>query len=220
MTDKTNKLKMNLQTFADSGDGDSGNGGGSNDNGAGNGAGNARNGNGSGDGVTFTEQQQAVMNATIQSRIGAERSKWEKNNAQTIQDAVNQGIDDYKAKLNMSPEELAQLEKSEQDKELDSLKAQLGQRDRLDHARKVASEKDFPAELIEMVIGDSDEMTDKRIDETSKVLNKLVQASVEERLKGKETPGAGGSTANDDAGAYGKRLAQQYNKPAQKSSYF
>lgn len=223
MTDK--KLNMNLQYFAEGGNGGEGAGaenGEGNNGGAGGQAGQNNNASGAptGNQVTFSEEQQQAMNATIQTRISQEHAKWEKSQTQTISDAVNQGIEDYKAKLNMSPEQLAELEKDEKDKKLTDLENQLAQRDRKDHALKVATEKEFPAELIDLVVGDTDELTDKRIDTTSKILNKLVQASVEERLKGKGTPGEGGGSNGNEAGAYGKRLAEKYNQKQPDNPYF
>lgn len=221
MTDLIKRvMPMNLQFFAE-GDG---NGGASDgvpagtegDNGnptgqAGEGAGT----NGQGQSVEFSPEQQEIMNSTISTRISQEHDKWEKSTAQRIKEA----IEDYKKKSGMSQEELDQIEQDEKDQKLNQLQGQLNQRDREDHAREVGEKLGLSSELVNMVVADTDDETDKRLDALSKAVNKLVQSGVEDRLKGTKTPQAGSSLGNEK-GSYGERLAKEFKHEAPQNSYF
>ncbi|ANK59821.1 DUF4355 domain-containing protein [Loigolactobacillus backii] len=166
--------------------------------------------------VTFTDGQQAKVDEIIKSRLSKAQEKWQ----QSTNDQINSAIADYQKKANMTPEQQAAAEQSDSAKQVAQLQSQLDHRDRLDHAKQVAADKTLPTSFAEWAVAGSDADTDSRLDEIGKEFNKSVQAAVEERLKGKQTPGAGGGSKAVTKGAYGEKLANEFAPTKPKSSYF
>ncbi|WP_035456943.1 DUF4355 domain-containing protein [Loigolactobacillus coryniformis] len=204
-------MKMNLQFFAE----DAGNGGGvDGDQGTDGTQNNTDDGQQST--VTFTSDQQAKVDEIVQARLSKANEKWQ----QATQSQIKDAIADYQKKSGMTDEQRAAAEQDDNAKKVAELQGKLDQRDRLDHAKQAAAEKQLPAIFADWAVAASDDDTDKRLDAIGKEFNKSVQAAVEERLKGKQTPGAGGGSNTTKAGAFGEKLAKQFAEQAPKSSYF
>lgn len=198
---KMNPFKMNLQFFAE----DEGSAGGASDDG------------GKPDGgVTFSDEQQAKINEILQDHLGKAQVKFE----QSTKEQVAAAIENYKKQSGMTDEQRKQEEDDATAKRIAELEGQIEQRKLIDHAKAKAVEKSVPESLADWAVGASDEETDARLEALSKEFNKRVQAEVEERLKGKTTPGAGGGSAGGKEGSYGERLAKANQTPKPKTSYF
>lgn len=180
-------------------------------------------GNGSGEGgageVTFTDAQQEKVNSIVQERLATESAKWQEQSKSQTQEAIKSAIEDYKKQAGMTDEQKAAAAQDEKDKQLAEMQHKLDSRDRLDHAHSAVAKAGLPDSFARYFVSDTDEGTDNNLAEISKEWKSQVQAAVEEQLKGKQTPGAGGQFAGKDD-SLGKRLAERFGDSKPKNTYF
>lgn len=187
-------IPMNLQIFAEGGDGagaDGGNGGGAA--GGGDGAGAA-----SGDGnkpVSFDDflankENQAEFDRRVQkatqTAIANAQEKWQLMTDDKISEAEKLAC--------MTKEEKAQYLTQKHEKELANREAQITRRELMAEAKNTMTEKGLPLSLADVLNYTDADACNKSIAAVEKAFNAAVQATVEEKLKGGTPPkGAGGS---------------------------
>lgn len=156
----------------------------------------------------------ATTNAAVKSELDSEKDKHHNTALETWKNNHLQGlIDDAVAKANPqeTPEQkrIRELEEkilnSEKEAKLSKLKAAA-----LEHATKQGLPSKFATKYIERFLGDDETVTATTLDELKADLDEVVQAQVEEKLKG-NARGVGGGTGGNNADSYGKRLAQTVN---------
>ena len=186
-------LELNLQYFAEGGEG-----GGASDQGSGQEGGADKGTDNGGQGVAapvFTPEQQAQIDALIKSaqdQVRNEYGKKQKDLQTTIDQLKNQG---------KSKEQLAQ---EAEDKLLQGQRELLSQKNKF-HAVQQLTKEGLDSELLDLVIvneGEDEEArntaTDERIKTVSDIINRLVTKQVEEKIKG-----AGYNPGNSSAGSGG-----------------
>lgn len=192
--------KMNLQFFAESGDGagvDQGEGGG---------AGNKPDEGGAGgteaeitepksfDDLLQDKNYQAEFDRRVQKALGTAKEKW----TALMDDKLSEA--DKLAKMNK--EEKAEYLRQKQEKELKEREAAITRRELMAEAKNTLAEKKLPVGLAEVLNYADADSCSKSIEAVEKAFQEAVQAAVEEKLKGGTPP----KKAPSDEG---KDLAQQ-----------
>ena len=191
---------MNLQFFAESGDGagvDQGEGGG---------AGNKPDEGGAGgteaeitepksfDDLLQDKNYQAEFDRRVQKALGTAKEKW----TALMDDKLSEA--DKLAKMNK--EEKAEYLRQKQEKELKEREAAITRRELMAEAKNTLAEKKLPVGLAEVLNYADADSCSKSIEAVEKAFQEAVQAAVEEKLKGGTPP----KKAPSDEG---KDLAQQ-----------
>lgn len=199
-------LNLNLQYFAEGGEG-----GGASDQGSGQ-EGGADKGTDNGDqgaaAPVFTPEQQAQIDKlikTAQDQVRNDYGKKQKELQTTIDQLKNQG---------KSKEQLAQ---EAEDKLLQGQRELLSQKNKF-HAIQSLAKEGLDSELLDLVIvneGDDEEArnaaTDARIKMVSDIINTLVTKKVEEKIKGAGyNPGSGNNGGSNGSGF--KSMADEIRK--------
>ena len=184
-------MKMNLQFFAEGGDGDGNDG-----NGAG-GEGNEGNKGGnqplSFDDFLKLEGNQAEFDRRVQkatsTAVTNAQDKWKLMHDDKISEAEKLA--------KMTAEEKAAYENKKLREELDAFKRKDARSDMAKEARKILAEEHvtIPDELLTHLIADDADKTKENVESFTKLLKDAIQDGVKEALKGK-TPkgGSGGKT--------------------------
>lgn len=199
-------LTLDLQYFAEGGEGGEGGASGQDSEGGGAGEG-AQSGQGATDPI-FTPEQQAQIDAMLKSAQDQVRNEWGKKTKDlqtTIDQLKNQG---------KSKEQLAQ---EAEDKLIQGQRELLAQKNKF-HAVQQLAKEGLDSELLDLVIvneGDDEEArnaaTDARIKMVSDIINTLVTKKVEEKIKGAGyNPGSGHNGGSNGSGF--KSMADEIRK--------
>ena len=176
--------KMNLQFFAESGDGagaDQGEGSGSGSETAESGTDGAETGNKepkSFDDLLQDKNYQAELDRRVQKALGTAKEKWEA----LMDDKLSEA--DKLAKMNK--EEKAEYLRQKQEKELKDREAAITRRELMAEAKNTLAEKKLPVGLAEVLNYTDAESCNKSMATVEKAFQEAVQAAVEEKLKGGE----------------------------------
>lgn len=176
--------KMNLQFFAESGDGagaDQGEGSGSGSETAESGTDGAETGNKepkSFDDLLQDRNYQAEFDRRVQKALGTAKEKWEA----LMDDKLSEA--DKLAKMNK--EEKAEYLRQKQEKELKDREAAITRRELMAEAKNTLAEKKLPVGLAEVLNYTDAESCNKSMATVEKAFQEAVQAAVEEKLKGGE----------------------------------
>lgn len=175
---------MNLQFFAESGDGagaDQGEGSGSGSETAESGTDGAETGNKepkSFDDLLQDKNYQAEFDRRVQKALGTAKEKWEA----LMDDKLSEA--DKLAKMNK--EEKAEYLRQKQEKELKDREAAITRRELMAEAKNTLAEKKLPVGLAEVLNYTDAESCNKSMATVEKAFQEAVQAAVEEKLKGGE----------------------------------
>lgn len=173
-------FKMNLQFFAEGGDGAGAKGG----NGGGSREVTEKNENLSFDEFLKGEGNQAEfdrrVNKAIETAIANAQEKWRVLTDDKLSEA------DKMAR--MTKEEKAQYMQQKRDKELTDREAAITKRELMAEAKNMLAEKNLPTELAGVLNYADADSCKKSIEAMEKAFQKAVQAAVEERLKGDKPP--------------------------------
>lgn len=192
--------KMNLQFFAESGDGagaDQGEGSGSSSEAAEGGTDGTETGNKepkSFDDILKDSRYQAEFDRRVQKALGTAKEKWEA----LMDDKFSEA--DKLAKMNK--EEKADYLRQKQEKELKDREAAITRRELMAEAKNTLAEKKLPVGLAEVLNYADADSCSKSMAAVEKAFQEAVQAAMEEKLKGGTPP----KKAPSDEG---KDLAQQ-----------
>lgn len=176
--------KMNLQFFAESGDGagaDQGEGSGSGSETAESGTDGAETGSKepkSFDDLLQDKNYQAEFDRRVQKALGTAKEKWEA----LMDDKLSEA--DKLAKMNK--EEKAEYLRQKQEKELKDREAAITRRELMAEAKNTLAEKKLPVGLAEVLNYTDAESCNKSMATVEKAFQEAVQAAVEEKLKGGE----------------------------------
>lgn len=176
--------KMNLQFFAESGDGagaDQGEGSGSGSETAESGTDGAETGNKepkSFDDLLKNKDYQAEFDRRVQKALGTAKEKW----TALMDDKLSEA--DKLAKMNK--EEKAEYLRQKQEKELKDREAAITRRELMAEAKNTLAEKKLPVGLAEVLNYADADSCNKSMAAVEKAFQEAVQATVEEKLKGGE----------------------------------
>ncbi|WP_076634785.1 DUF4355 domain-containing protein [Lactiplantibacillus plantarum] len=115
----------------------------------------------------------------------------------SLPDLLEQARQDGENRANMTAEQRESADQKARQAELDKRESELNRRESINATRDLLAKENLPEDFAE-VLNDVD--TDKRaqhVEDFGKAFNKAVQAGVEERLKGKQTPGQTVNNGND-----------------------
>ena len=184
-------MRMNLQLFAEGGDGaGSGDGDGS---GAGGGSGD---GIGSGTKKTFDDiledkDYQAEFDRRVQqgitTAVANAREKWEA--------LMDDKLSEAEKLAKMTKDEKAQYMQKKHEKELSDREAAVTRRELMAEAKNTLTEKQLPLELADVLDYADAEACKKSIGVIETAFKKAVEAGVQERLKGGKPPRKADSSA-------------------------
>lgn len=166
-----NKLKFNLQFFADQpddpdepgGDGKKGNP--------------DKEENDEGTEITFTPEQQKKVDEILERRVAHEKKKADEYAKEKAEEA---------AKLaKMNKDQKAEYEREKLEAELKQLRAEKALNEMRSEARVMFKDKDIDVsdELLDIVVSDSAETTKNNVDNLTKILDEMVQKKVQETLR-------------------------------------
>lgn len=177
------RIPMNLQLFADGGDGagaDGGNGGGAGGDSAGEQGAKPL----SFDDFLKGEGNQAEFDRRVQKAIDTAVS-----NAQTKWKALNDDKLSEAEKLSkMTKEEQAQYLQQKREKEFSEREASITRRELMAEAKGTLAEKGLPAELAEVLNYADADSCKKSMEAVEKAFQNAVKAAVDEKLKGGKPP--------------------------------
>lgn len=166
-----NKLKFNLQFFADQPDdpeepGEDGKKGNLD-----------KKENGEGTEITFTPEQQKKVDEILERRVAHEKKKADEYAKEKAEEA---------AKLaKMNKDQKAEYEREKLEAELKQLRAEKALNEMRSEARVMFKDKgiDVSDELLDIVVSDSAETTKNNVDNLTKILDEMVQKKVQETLR-------------------------------------
>lgn len=166
-----NKLKFNLQFFADQPDdpeepGEDGKKGNLD-----------KKENGEGTEITFTPEQQKKVDEILERRVAHEKKKADEYAKEKAEEA---------AKLaKMNKDQKAEYEREKLEAELKQLRAEKALNEIRSEARVMFKDKDIDVsdELLDIVVSDSAETTKNNVDNLTKILDEMVQKKVQETLR-------------------------------------
>lgn len=180
-TKSTQLLNLDLQFFADGGEG------GTEPNQASGSAGNA-------EPQTFTQED---LDKLISARLGEEQAKWEKDYAAKIEEAKTEA----EKLAKMKAEEKAAYQKEKQLKELEAREKAIVMRELKAQAIDSLVEKDLPKELIDCLNLTTAESCSQSLTTIEKAFKAAVEAQTEkivnERLRGGSPLRVGMASSND-----------------------
>ena len=200
-------LKMDLQLFAEDGEGGAG---GSGEDGT------PPDGEGA---ISFQSQSEfdSAVDKVVSKALETARSRWEKENEKKLKEAEQRG--------QMTAEEQAQFDLQQQREQLESERRSL-QRDRDEAAtiKRLAADKlpDSLSAVMAPLFGGEEAVLEEAYTAISKTFREAVEIGVNERLaKSAEPPaGSGGGSGSSAEGSLGKRLGQQNVAGQGQSKFF
>ena len=177
------KMPMNLQLFADSGDGagtNDGNGGG-----AGGGSNEEENGGGESKSLSFDdflkiEENQAEFDRRVDKAINTAVAKAQDKWKTLTDDKVSEA----EKLAKMTADEKKQYMEQKRQKELDAREAEITKRELMAAAKNTLTDKKLPLELADILVYTDAESCNTSIAAVEKAFNAAVEAAVQERLKG------------------------------------
>lgn len=189
------KLPMNLQFFADGGDGagaDGSNGGGSGEGAGGDG--------GAGSAISFddflkTGSNQSEFDRRVQKAVNTAvanaQEKW--------QALTDDKLSEAEKLAKMTKEEKADYLQKKKEKELSDREAAITRKELMAEAKNTLAEKNLPAGLAEVLNYADAESCNKSIAAVEKAFQAAVEAAVQERLKGGTPPKKAPGTNTQEA---------------------
>ena len=196
------KVPMNLQLFAEGGDGagaDGGNGGGS---GEGEGAG-GEGGNGGDTPPSFddflkTGGNQAEFDRRVQKAVNTAV----KNAQEKWQALTDDKLSEAEKLAKMTKEEKAQYMQQKKEKELTDREAAITRKELMAEAKNTLASDGLPQELAEVLDYSDADTCKKSMEKVKEVFQRAVETAVEEKLKGgkppKKAPGGDAQKALED----------------------
>ena len=180
------KIPMNLQLFAEGGNGagaEDGNSGGTGTDGGGNGG---ENGSGmkSFDDFLKEEGNQAEFDRRVQKAVNTALTKAQDKWRTLTDDKVSEA--DKLAR--MTKEEKSQYLQQKREKELTEKEAAITRRELMADAKAALAEKNIPVKLAEFLVYSDEESCKQSIEALEAAWSESVKAGVEERLKGGKPP--------------------------------
>lgn len=177
------KIPMNLQVFAEDGDGagaDEGNGGGSGDDAGDDGLGTGDNASPSFDDFLKDSSNQAEFDRRVQKAIDTAV-----NNAQQKWQALTDDkLSEAEKLAKMNKEEKAVYLHQKREKELSEREAAITRKELMAEAKNTLAEKKLPVGLAEVLNYTDADACSHSISAVEKAFQEAVQAAVQERLKG------------------------------------
>ncbi len=142
-------------------------------------------------GDTTADQDNAATDKTftqadVDAAIEAAQRKWKDDAAEA------------ERIKNLSPEEKAAEEEKKKDKEIETLRSQLLQKELKESAVKSLEKEGFPVGLAEMINYSSKEEMENSLKKTQEIFKESLSAAVTERLKGKTPEGLGNATSAEN----------------------
>ena len=189
------KIPMNLQFFADGGDGAGADGG----NGSGSGEGSGGDG-GAGSAVSFddflkTGSNQAEFDRRVQKAVNTAvtnaQEKW--------QALTDDKLSEAEKLAKMTKEEKADYLQKKKEKELSDREAAITRKELMAEAKNTLAEKNLPAGLAEVLNYTDADSCNKSITAVEKAFQAAVEAAVQERLKGGIPPKKAPETNTQEA---------------------
>lgn len=188
------KLPMNLQFFADGGDGGDGAGAGGNGDGAGAGE-QGETGAESFDDFLQKDGNQAEfdrrMQKAIEKAVNKAQEKWRV--------LTDDKLSEAERLAKMTKEEKAEYQQKKREKELSDREAAVTRKELMAEAKNTLAEKNLPAGLAEMLNYADAESCNKSITAVEKAFQAAVEAAVQERLKGGTPPKKAPETNTQEA---------------------
>ena len=188
------KLPMNLQFFADGGDGGDGAGAGGNDDGAGAGE-QGETGAESFDDFLQKDGNQAEfdrrMQKAIEKAVNKAQEKWRV--------LTDDKLSEAERLAKMTKEEKAEYQQKKREKELSDREAAVTRKELMAEAKNTLAEKNLPAGLAEVLNYADAESCNKSIAAVEKAFQAAVEAAVQERLKGGTPPKKAPETNTQEA---------------------
>lgn len=196
------KVPMNLQLFAEGGDGagaDGGNGGGS---GEGDGAG-GEGGAGGDNSPSFddflkTGGNQAEFDRRVQKAVNTAV----KNAQEKWQALTDDKLSEAEKLAKMTKEEKAQYMQQKKEKELTDREAAITRKELMAEAKNTLASDGLPQELAEVLDYSDADTCKKSMEKVKEVFQRAVETAVEEKLKGgkppKKAPGGDAQKALED----------------------
>ena len=188
------KLPMNLQFFADGGDGGDGAGAGGNGDGAGAGE-QGETGAESFDDFLQKDGNQAEfdrrMQKAIEKAVNKAQEKWRV--------LTDDKLSEAERLAKMTKEEKAEYQQKKREKELSDREAAVTRKELMAEAKNTLAEKNLPAGLAEVLNYADAESCNKSIAAVEKAFQAAVEAAVQERLKGGTPPKKAPETNTQEA---------------------
>ena len=189
------KIPMNLQFFAESGDGagaDGGNGGGSGEGSGGDG--------GAGSAISFddflkTGSNQSEFDRRVQKAVNTAV----KNAQEKWQALTDDKLSEAEKLAKMPKEEKADYLQKKKEKELSDREAAITRKELMAEAKNTLAEKNLPAGLAEVLNYTDADSCNKSITAVEKAFQAAVKAAVQERLKGGIPPKKAPETNTQEA---------------------
>ena len=182
------KVPMNLQLFAEGGDGagaDGGNGGGSGDGeGAGGEGGNGGDTPPSFDDFLKTGGNQAEFDRRVQKAVNTAV----KNAQEKWQALTDDKLSEAEKLAKMTKEEKAQYMQQKKEKELTDREAAITRKELMAEAKNTLASDGLPQELAEVLDYSDADTCKKSMEKVKEVFQRAVENAVEEKLKGGKPP--------------------------------
>ncbi len=175
-TKSTQLLNLDLQFFADGGEG------GTEPNQASGSAGNA-------EPQTFTQED---LDKLISARLGEEQAKWEKDYAAKIEEAKTEA----EKLAKMKAEEKAKYQEQKRLEKLEQREKDITTRELKAQAYETLAEKGLPKDLIETLNFTDSESCNSSIIAVEKAFKSAVEKAVNEKLKGEPPKGSESSSSD------------------------
>lgn len=132
------------------------------------------------------ETEKMFTQSDIDAAVEAAQQKWKDDAAEA------------ERVKNLSPEEKAAEEEKKKDTEIETLRAQLLQKELKESAVKSLEKEGFPVGLAEMLNYSSKENMESGLKQTQEIFKESLSAAVKERLKGKTPEGLGNATSAEN----------------------
>ncbi len=193
-----NKLKFNLQFFADQpddpdepgGDGKKGN--------------SDKKENNEGTEITFTPEQQKKVDEILERRVAHEKKKADEYAREKAEEAAKEA-----AKLaKMNKDQKDEYEREQMEKELEQLRSEKQLNEMRSEARKMLSEAEVDSsdEVVNLVVTDTAEQTKLNVEAFSNAVKKAVNEAV--KVNARQSPLTGGDSFNHSSKNKPQNLAE------------
>jgi len=139
--------------------------------------------------ITSDADFKSFMDSTKDQHATKHLSTWQQNNLKGLVDAK---VKELYPDIDPKDKALAEMKA-----EFEAMKQATAREKITNSALKLAGDKQLPLELIDFMVGDSEEVTNSNIAKLEAVFASTVNKMVEEKLRGK-TPSGGGGSGNSE----------------------
>lgn len=172
-------LKMNLQHFAEGGEGD------------GEGTGTGESGEGAGEEVKLTAEElqkkiESESDRKLAKALEKKQQEWEAKQ----QEAIQKALEEKERLSKLSEKERKEEEMTKREKEIAQKEAEIARKLLRSEAVDDLQEKSLPSEFAEFLLGEDAETTLENINNFKTAFDEAVNAAVKEKLR-QDTPPAG-----------------------------